>query len=113
MTRTEPKSITLFQKLNPWNKRASEELIAVANLTSRGVDSYALQQEIPDKKFYLGMDFNKIDNYHFNDKAFYPIVAVENPDKLFTPQMNHISLTLPHAPLLTQLDDIPEVCWFD
>ncbi|WAQ99184.1 LAC1-like protein [Mya arenaria] len=96
------------KKLNPWNKKSTEELVAVADLKARNVSTYALQKTVPDKTFYLAMDFNMIDNYHFNDKSFYPLNAVDKPGKLYTPQINHISLVLPHTPPLTQLQDIPE-----
>ena len=104
--------ILVFQKLNPWNKPSSDELLEVADLTAR----YAKPAETPqalketaDKKFYLSMDFNKIDNFHFHDRSYYPISAVARPDHLYLPQINHISNTLRHAPPLSQLEDLDEV----
>lgn len=72
-------------------------------------DALPTLKPIPDKKFYLAMDFNKIDNYHFHDEAYYPISALERPDHLYLPQINHISSVLPHVPPLTQLEEISEV----
>lgn len=83
----------------------------MSDLTSRYIkefDSQALH-EIPDRKFYLAMDFNKIDNFHFHDQAFYPISAVEKPNHLYMPQINHISNKVPYAPPLSQLEDLDEV----
>ena len=104
--------ILVFQKLNPWNKPSSDELLEVADLTARyamPAETPQALKETPDKKFYLSMDFNKIDNFHFHDRSYYPISAVARPDHLYLPQINHISNTLRHAPPLSQLEDLDEV----
>ena len=108
--------VFILQKLNPWNKRGTDDLIAVSELTHKPsfnpadvMTDFPALRETPDKKFYLAMDFNKIDNYHFHDVTYYPIAAVERPDHLYLPQMNHISTVLPYAPPLSQLGDITEV----
>ncbi|XP_052228206.1 uncharacterized protein LOC127842632 [Dreissena polymorpha] len=96
------------KKLNLWNQRSGPDQIAVADLTSKNVHNTALLKEIPDKKVYLAMDFNSIDNYHFHDESYYPLATVQKAFKLLSPQMNHISMVLPHAPPLSQLKDIPD-----
>ncbi|KAL4230719.1 Mco1p [Mactra antiquata] len=96
-------------KVNPWNKKGTSELIPVAKLKSFSdvKDNPALKTN-PDKKFYLAMDFNKIDNYHFHDVTYYPISALERPDHLYLPQINHVSNVLPSSPPLSQMSDLNE-----
>jgi hypothetical protein len=93
--------------LNPWNKKGTDDLIPVSQLESKFDDDAAFKQ-IPDKKFYLAMDFNKIDSLRFHDPTYYPIPALSTKP-LYSPQINHISSILPPAPLLSQSDDIPDV----
>lgn len=96
------------QKLNPWNKAETDDLIPVSQLVSLHASDNALT-ETPDKTIYMSMDFNKIDNYHFHDPLLYPISAVERSKHLYLPQINYISNLLPPAPPLTQYKDIPQV----
>ena len=65
-------------------------------------------RKVPDKKFYVAMDFNRIDNFHFNVPGLYPLSAVVRQKQLLSPQMNHISFTLPPVPPLTQFEDLNE-----
>ncbi|XP_060581710.1 uncharacterized protein LOC132738260 [Ruditapes philippinarum] len=92
-------------KLNPWNMKGDESNIQVSELKSRQSGKAGLK-EIPDKKFYLAMDFNKIDNYHFHDASLYPILALQRSKQLYMTQINHISLRLPSSPQLSQYSDI-------
>lgn len=94
--------------LNPWNRKGDEIFIPVTNLTTLEDASSPALKETPDKKYYLAMDFNKIDNYHFHDMTYYPISAIEKPLHLYLPQMNHVSLMLPSSPPLSQLSDLDE-----
>ena len=96
------------QKLNPWNKAETDDLIPVSQLVSLHANDDALT-ETPHKTIYMSMDFNKIDNYHFHDPLLYPISAVERSKHLYLPQINYISNLLPPAPPLTQYKDIPQV----
>ena len=100
-----------LQKLNPWNKKGDTTNIQVSDVKSR-LSGKAGLDEVPDKKFYLAMDFNKIDNYHFHDVSFYPISAVNRPNHLYMPQINHLTTKLPSSPPLTQYSDIDEVIYF-
>ena len=62
------------------------------------------------KKFYLGMDFNKIDNEEFFKEEYslnFTMSFGRNP--LYTPQINDISLHLPSTPILYHWDYIPKV----
>ena len=103
----------LFQTLNPLNIKGTEEQIQISDLKARKPvdhDSVALKEK-PDKKFYVAFDFYKIDNYHFHDKLYYPISGVDKSQHIYMPQINHISNILPHAPPLTQLEDLEKVIY--
>lgn len=50
----------------------------------------------PDRVFYLGMDFNLIENYRFNDPDFYPLQHMMHKEgggghahHMFSPQINN------------------------
>ncbi|XP_070174008.1 uncharacterized protein [Littorina saxatilis] len=94
-------------KLNPWNTRGTDMLIPVDRLNSTEPDDDSLQ-EVPDRRFYLAMDFNKIDNFHFNKPGLYPLASVASNKHLYSPQINHLSFSLPRVPPLTQFEDINE-----
>ena len=103
----------LFQTLNPLNIKGTEEHIQISNLKARKPvdhDSMALKEK-PDKKFYVAFDFYMINNYHFHDKLYYPISTVDKSQHIYMPQINHISNILPHAPPLTQLEDLKKVIY--
>ncbi|XP_072166693.1 uncharacterized protein [Diadema setosum] len=59
---------------------------------------------------YVAFDFYKVNNHHYHDPMLYPIedVALQTS----SPQLNHVSFTLPSAPPLSQLAYIPaeELC---
>lgn len=96
------------QKLNPWNKEETDDLVPVSRLISLRDNDGALSKT-PNKTIYMSMDFNKIDNYRFHDPLLYPISAVERSKHLYLPQINNLSMILPPAPPLTQFKDIPQV----
>ncbi|XP_015121329.1 laccase-1 [Diachasma alloeum] len=61
----------------------------------------------PDYQFYLAYDFYGKNNPHFNRKNMYGFHQVkDHAVRLFTPQLNHISMKLPNFPLLPQRDSI-------
>lgn len=68
-------------------------------------------KEVPDKKFYLAMDFNDVSNYHFHPESLYPISEVNESMRVYLPQINHVSLALPPSPPLTQYSDLNEVTY--
>ncbi|KAL5012095.1 hypothetical protein ScPMuIL_010646 [Solemya velum] len=100
------------KKLNPLNQKGTEELIPVAELNSTSPSEDWLQR-VPDMKFYIGMDFEIIDNTNFHDPELYPISALERGYHLYSPQMNYISNMLPPAPLLTQHASVPTEMFCD
>lgn len=94
-------------QLNPWNAKATDMLVSLDRLNSTEVDDDSLKT-VPDKRFYLAMDFYKIDNFHFQVPGLYPLSSVVRQKHLYSPQMNHISYSIPPVPPLTQLDDLSE-----
>ncbi|XP_046546794.1 laccase-2-like [Haliotis rubra] len=95
------------QLLNPWNKKGTPDMTPVAWLNTTLADPPHFKQ-VPDKKFYIAMDFNKIDNYVFHHEEFYPLAAVNLNKRLYLPQLNHISNVQPPSPPLSQFADIPK-----
>ncbi|XP_071085419.1 uncharacterized protein [Haliotis cracherodii] len=93
--------------LNPWNKKGTPDLTPVSWLNTTLADPLHMKQ-VPDKKFYFAMDFNKVDNYVFNHEELYPLAAVNRNKRLYLPQMNHITNIAPPSPPLSQYDDIPK-----
>ncbi|ESO98873.1 hypothetical protein LOTGIDRAFT_158826 [Lottia gigantea] len=94
-------------RLNPWNRRASPTRVSLTSLYSLVEDDDALKWK-PDKKFYIAMDFNVIDNKNFHHPLFYSIFDVVKQKKLLSPQMNHISTIFPPSPPLGQWMDLDE-----
>ncbi|XP_059140381.1 uncharacterized protein LOC131928383 [Physella acuta] len=64
-----------------------------------------LLTSIPDKKFYLAIDFVPIDNLRAHHLQFYPFNA---SSKFYSPQINFITSEMPQSPPLTQFDDVPQ-----
>ncbi|XP_076435749.1 uncharacterized protein LOC143275484 [Babylonia areolata] len=69
-------------------------------------------KETPDRKFYVAMEFNKVDNFHFDHPELYPLSALPREKQFYSPQLNHISFILPSAPPLTQFEDLDEEAVF-
>ncbi|XP_033743202.1 laccase-1-like [Pecten maximus] len=97
------------KKLNPLNKKGTDTLIPVTQLENLHPPTEALKV-VPDKTFYLAMNFNNIDNFNFYMGPQYVPSAIDvgHYHILLTPQINHISTTLPPSPPLTQFHDIPQ-----
>ncbi|XP_067670637.1 uncharacterized protein [Haliotis asinina] len=113
-TETEPSEPTDYESgrrqgklLNPWNKKGTPDLTPVSWLNTTAADPLHMKQ-MPDKKFYVAMDFNKLDNYVFNHEDLYPLAAVNKKNKLYLPQLNHITNIAPPSPLLSQFGDVPK-----
>ncbi|PVD19698.1 hypothetical protein C0Q70_20189 [Pomacea canaliculata] len=97
--------------LNPLNARATDTLVSVNLLNSTEPDDDSLKQ-VPDKRFYLAMDFNQVDNFHFHHPGLYPLKSVIQGKHLYSPQINHISFSSTAVPPLTQMKDIDEDATF-
>ncbi|XP_077987804.1 uncharacterized protein LOC144442357 [Glandiceps talaboti] len=96
--------------LNPFNTVASETEIPIAHLNS--TEPNDVTSERVDKKIYLAMEFNKIDNYHFHDPDYYPIRSLETSHHLYSTQINDVAFRHASSPLLTQSSELPpgEIC---
>ena len=105
----------LLQMLNPLNVRPSRTLITVDQLDSFMPDDEVLKP-IPDKKFFIAMDFNTVENPRFHDNRYYPLKTMMNKhgqgihvQHMLSPQLNHISFKLPSSPPLSQSSHNTEV----
>ena len=63
------------------------------------------------KRFYLSMEFNKINNPEFKDPIYYPLkwMTPNGRTSIFTPQINNISFMMPFSPPLFTWDQLPKV----
>ena len=59
-----------------------------------------------DKTYFIGMDFNKVDNTNFFHKDYYPLSVVPRSHHVYSPQLNGVSFVLPSVPPLSQYDDV-------
>ncbi|CAH2239675.1 laccase-2-like [Pararge aegeria] len=88
-------------QLNALNKGEEEdETISVAEMKSlEGYDESL--KEHADYQFYVAYDFYAKNNSHFHRSPYYGYYQVpEKDDRLYTPQLNHISMKMPSSPLL-------------
>ncbi|GFN91552.1 multicopper oxidase [Plakobranchus ocellatus] len=95
--------------LNPWNSPGSNSEILITRMRAEAPDGNdGVMTSVPDKKFYLGMDFNtKVDHFKYNNPEYYPMSSVGRHMRVFSPQINRISCALPPSPPLSQFDDVP------
>ncbi|XP_068624063.1 uncharacterized protein [Battus philenor] len=88
-------------QLNALNKGEEEnETISVAEMKSlMGYDDSL--KEVADYQFYIAYDFYAKNNSHFHRSPYYGYYQVPNTsNRLYTPQLNHISMKMPSSPLL-------------
>jgi hypothetical protein len=59
------------------NKKGTDDLMQVSLLESK-MDDDAAFKEIPDKKFYLAMDFYRVNNFQYQDphKRFFVSIRI-------------------------------------
>ncbi|XP_069112423.1 uncharacterized protein [Argopecten irradians] len=95
-------------KLNPFNAEMNADgVLTVADLVSTEPNDISLKP-IPDRQFYLAMDFNMVENYRFHDPNYYSLASQMNSGgghhahHLFTPQINGITFINPPSPPLSQ-----------
>ncbi|XP_070151439.1 uncharacterized protein [Polyergus mexicanus] len=80
----------------------SNNSISIPMLTAMDDDDVSNTKE-PDYQFYISYDFYAKDNPHFHRKNLYGFHQVKDTkQRLFTPQLNHISMKLPSFPLLPE-----------
>lgn len=63
------------------------------------------------KKFYIALEFNKMNNPEFQNEIFYSmnLLKKNNRRQSFTPQFNNISMVMPSSPLLYEWNKISKV----
>ncbi|KAK3752522.1 hypothetical protein RRG08_032812 [Elysia crispata] len=95
--------------LNPWNGASSDNEIEITRMRANVSDGDdGVLTSVPDKKFYFGMDFYKVDSYIVNHPEYYPLYVVDSTKRSYPTQINRISSRLPASPPLSQYDDVPE-----
>ncbi|KAK3922857.1 Laccase [Frankliniella fusca] len=96
-------------QVNPLNRGSADpDTITVAELQSlpsallpSPPEDPALRPEA-DVQLFVSYDFYAVDNPHIHRAGLYGIAQVPaSPHRVFTPQLNHISLSLPAFPLLS------------
>nr|AKH61981.1 laccase 1 [Helicoverpa armigera] len=98
-------------QLNALNKgEEDEETISVAEMRSlEGYDDSL--KEVADYQFYVAYDFYAKNNSHFHRSPYYGYYQVpKKENRLYTPQLNHISMKLPSSPLLTARPSTDNFC---
>ncbi|KAG7171470.1 Laccase-like [Homarus americanus] len=97
--------------VNPLNTGGhSEEEVTMAELTALNP---TVLEEVVDKKFYLGFNFNQINDLIFYNPELYPFDGVDEKWQVNTPQLNNISFLFPLSPPLSQPDSPnPTMCLY-
>ena len=99
-----------LQYLNPFLGASSDSEVDITRMRSEIPDGNdGVLTSVPDKKFYLGMYFNEVDSFEYNNPDLYPLSFVQMNQRVLSPQINRISSSLPASPPLSQYDDIPTV----
>ncbi|XP_065577924.1 uncharacterized protein LOC136038621 isoform X2 [Artemia franciscana] len=92
--------------LNPINKGSGlGNEISIGELDAVNKDD-ALWNSDPDVKIWLPYDFYMTNNLNFHDPDHYPVHLVPGKFKMFTPQINHITLKMPPVPPLSQPNEV-------
>jgi hypothetical protein len=103
-------SLFSFKLLNPWNFQVtsnnSQKFVQIDNLKSLNIVPKSYDAPV-NKRFYLSMEFNKIDNTEYQNHNLYSLAASKK--QVFTPQINKISMMMPPVPPLYQWDQMPKV----
>ncbi|XP_072384918.1 uncharacterized protein [Diabrotica undecimpunctata] len=97
-------------QINPLNKGVEENdsVIVIPQMESLKPWDESLKEK-PDFQYYIAYDFYKISNQEFHRPPHYGFYAVNNlKQRVLTPQLNHISMTMPTFPLLSQRDEITD-----
>lgn len=97
-------------KMNALNKGTGfDDFISIAELTNSEADDPRLLTETTDFKFYVYYDFYAKNNPHFHVPDLYGFHQVQNTsNRLFTPQLNHITMKMPSFPLMMNTDLIDD-----
>lgn len=82
--------------------------MSVKGLANENVHEKLKKKDV-DKKIYIGMSFELVNNPELNSQLLYPVDEVQPIGRYYMPQLNHISMHMPSAPLLYQMNSIKEV----
>ncbi|XP_049881247.1 uncharacterized protein LOC126377517 isoform X2 [Pectinophora gossypiella] len=98
-------------QLNALNKGEEEdETVSVAEMQSLAGYDDSLKDHA-DYQFYLAYDFYAKNNSHFHRSPYYGYYQVpEKSNRLYTPQLNHISMKMPSSPLLIARPSPDQFC---
>jgi hypothetical protein len=111
----------LLQKkqLNPWNKFKNNltknlytKIDEIKSFDDKANNLFLSKINTTNvKRFYLAMEFNKINNEEFYDEKLYSLsdILYYNRTPLYTPQINNISMMLPETPVLYKWNSIDRV----
>lgn len=63
------------------------------------------------KKYYIGLEFSRIDNPEYNDEQYYSLNMMDQFKRqpVFTSQINNISMHMPSTPILYKWNQISKV----
>lgn len=90
--------------LNALNKGQEDagviSIASVKSLLKEDAQERRLLQKDVDFKFYIYYDFYGKNNTNFHKPNMYGFEQVGDNQKLYSPQLNHISMRLPHFPLM-------------
>ncbi|XP_035778845.1 uncharacterized protein LOC118459510 isoform X1 [Anopheles albimanus] len=87
----------------------AENVITIAETNSLQQEDLLLLRNETDYKFYVYYDFYGKDNPHFHVPNLYGFQqVVNNTNRLYTPQLNHISMRMPPIPFLPGKDLLDE-----
>ncbi|KAJ8030200.1 Laccase-2 [Holothuria leucospilota] len=101
-------------ELNPLNEMESDSNMQINRVRALEPDDVTMDPEQSVSTYYLAMDFNMVNNYHFHDPDYYPIEEVDrSKGHLYTPQLNHISFSFPPASLLHQHNELDQSVFCD
>lgn len=106
--------------MNPWNTQITD-----ANRKSfiemdemRAIPDFETAQFLKKiktspnpKKYYLAMEFNKINNPEFQNERYYSLSTIKeyNRTLLYSTQINNITMEMPSTPILFNWNKIPKV----
>ena len=101
---------TVGIQLNALNRGTGlQDTVSIAETSSADQDDYFLLKNETDYKFYIYYDFYGKDNPHFHVPNLYGFHQIQNKTKrLYTPQLNHISMKMPKLPLMPAKDIIDD-----
>ncbi|XP_310270.3 uncharacterized protein LOC1271472 [Anopheles gambiae] len=97
-------------QLNSLNRGpGAENVITIAETSALDQEDLLLLRNETDYKFYVYYDFYGKDNPHFHVPSLYGFQqVVNNTNRLYTPQLNHISMRMPPVPFLPGKDVLDE-----